>query len=134
MLTMMRKTLAVSITRKLIAGTLYSLLIIHFLILFIYQLPANPLNHRFKIELEAYINPHFSQRWSLFSPNPASSNQTILVRFQLHEKNNTDYTNWIDIVTPLLKEKNDNFWTPTQRPLKFLNSCASNILDLRTKI
>lgn len=116
------------------AGILYSLLIFHFLALFVYQLPANPINHRFKIELESYINPYFSQKWSLFSPNPANSNQAIQVRFISYKNSEITNSSWIDIVTPLLKEKSNNFWTPTQRPLKFLNSCASNIIDLRIKI
>lgn len=131
---MIKKILVALIINRIIAGILYSLLIVHFLVLFAYQLPDNPINHRFKMTLESYINPQFAQKWSLFSPNPANSNQTIQVKFISYKNGYITNFNWVDIVTPLIKEKNNNFWTPSQRPLKFLNSCASNIIDLRIKI
>lgn len=117
--------------KQAVVSILWILLATHFLVVFIYLLPSNPVNHQYKRQIDGYVNPLFSQRWTLFSPNPGNSNQTIWVQFTIYNKNKTTQSSWIDIVTPLLEEKRTYFWTPTQRPLKFLSSCYASIIDMR---
>ena len=107
-----------------------AILTVHFLILFFHQLPDNPLKHEFKYEFHGYVDPFFTQAWTLFAPNPINSNMSLLMRFEYEnddEENKT--TNWIDITEPLIKDRTKNFWSPAQRVSKFTQSCMSNIQE-----
>lgn len=105
-----------------------SILIIHFGILFLHQLNDNPLQHEYKYELHSYVDPFFSQAWTLFAPNPINTNMSLIIRFNSKLENGKIHiTEWIDLTDPLIQDRKENFWAPTQRISKFTQSCMSNV-------
>ena len=115
---------------SIIKGLFVTMLIVHFSILFFHQLPDNPLKHEFKYEFHGYVDPFFTQAWTLFAPNPINSNMSLLMRFEYENDDiEPEITNWIDITEPLIKDREDNFWSPAQRVSKFTQSCMSNIQE-----
>ena len=106
------------------------MLAVHFSILFFYQLPDNPLKHEFKYEIHSYVDPFFTQTWTLFAPNPINSNMSLLLRFK-YEKDDlkTKTSNWIDITESLIEDRKKRFWSPSQRMSKFTQSCMSDIQE-----
>ncbi|MBA3986233.1 MAG: hypothetical protein H0X63_06610, partial [Flavobacteriales bacterium] len=107
----------------------YSLLIAHFIIIGLYLLPENPLQHQFKKELNSYADPFFSQAWTLFAPTPINTNMSLLLRFEYVNNGEVDTTNWIDITEPLIEVRLKNYWSPAQRISKFTQSSMSNVND-----
>lgn len=108
-------------------GLFITILTVHFSILGLHQLPNNPLNHQFKYQLQGYIDPFFSQAWTLFSPNPVNSNMSLLFRFEYETASQRDTTEWIDVTEPLIEIRRESSWSPAQRISKFTQSCMSNI-------
>ena len=104
--------------------------IVHFSILFFYQLPDNPLKHEFKYEIHSYVDPFFTQTWTLFAPNPINSNMSLLMRFEYENKDGKSKTvDWIDITESLIEDRKKSFWSPSQRMSKFTQSCMSDIQE-----
>lgn len=107
-----------------------AILVIHFGILFLHQLNENPIQHEYKYKLHSYVDPFFSQAWTLFAPNPINTNMSLLMRFNYQmEDGRSRETEWIDITEPLIKDRKENFWSPAQRISKFTQSCMSNVND-----
>lgn len=102
---------------------------IHFALVGWNQLPDNPLQHQFKKELRNYVEPFFSQAWTLFSPNPINANMSMLMRFEYEANGVKDTTAWIDVTEPLIQTRKDQFWSPAQRISKFMQSCMTNISE-----
>lgn len=121
--------LSLPILNFILRALFIGLLIIHFSILFIHQLPENPIKHQFKHSLHNYVDPFFSQAWTLFAPNPISSNMSLLMRFEYKERKAANVTEWMDITEPMIVDRKNNFWSPAQRISKFTQSCMSNIND-----
>ncbi len=107
---------------------------IHFLIISAYHMPDNPIKHQYKKQINAYINPFFTQEWKLFAPNPIASNMSILYRF-LNYKDGliSDDTGWLDPSIPFIEERRDKFWSPSQRVLKYFSSSYMNIIETYDK-
>jgi len=107
-----------------------AILIVHYGILFLHQLNENPIQHEYKYKLHSYVDPFFSQAWTLFAPNPINTNMSLLMRFNYHIEDSTSHeTEWLDITEPLIKDRKENFWSPAQRISKFTQSCMSNVND-----
>lgn len=60
-------------------GTLFWLTA-HILLTLAYVMPMNPVKTPLKPLLDRTINTYFQQNWSLFAPNPVSSDTTLLAR------------------------------------------------------
>lgn len=112
----------------------WCVLLSHFSLLALHQLPENPLQHQFKKNLLSYVDPFFSQAWTLFAPNPINSNMSLLMRFEYHIDGSVDTTNWIDLTEPLIKIREESFWSPAQRLSKFTQTCMSNVNESHKKI
>lgn len=112
---------------KIITLFCIAILCVHFSILGIYQLPKNPIQHQFKYELNDYVNPFFTQTWTLFAPNPINFNMSLLMRFEYEDNGETKLTEWVDLTEPILKLRKDNFLAPLLRINKFTESCMSSI-------
>jgi hypothetical protein len=119
---------------KVIRSATVVIMVMHFSILALHQLPDNPLQHQYKRELTAYVEPFFSQAWTLFSPNPINTNMSLLMRFEFEDKVPSDTTEWIDITEPLIKVREASFWSPAQRISKFTQTCMTNISESHKKI
>lgn len=110
------------------------LLFFHFSVLFLYQFSDNPIKHQYKYEITSYVEPFFSQRWTLFAPNPINSNMSLLMNFKykLNGEDKWNQTDWIDTTEPLIKDRQKHFWSISQRLSKFTQSCMSNINETHT--
>jgi hypothetical protein len=114
--------------------TLIAILVLHFSIIFLDQLPDNPIKHQYKKELLKYVDPFFTQSWHLFSPNPINTNMSLVLRFKYFNKGKEQITEWVDVTEPIITEREDKFWSPAQRISKFLQSSMSDLSESHTKI
>ena len=117
---------------KLFSFLIYTFLICHFAILAIYQLPDNPIKHKFKMEISDYVDPFFSQAWTLFAPNPINSNMSLFYQFQYSIKGKVYNSSWIDVTDPIIKNRRQNFLSPYLRISKFTQSAIMNINENNT--
>jgi Family of unknown function (DUF5819) len=106
----------------------------HFSIIGINLMPDNPIKHQYNRDITNYMNPYFSQIWTLFAPNPISGNTTILLQFNTFTKGKADTSKWVDIVEPLVTTRKNNFWAPTQRILKNMSSITQNISQTQSDV
>lgn len=123
-----------SMCKSMIRLTLFLVVAIHFCIVSIYLMPDNPIKHQYNNNIQKYINPFFTQTWNLFSPNPVSSNITILLQFKTVNSTKTDTTKWIDIVEPLIITRSQSFWSPAQRILKNMSTITQSVSQVQRDI
>jgi hypothetical protein len=82
-------------------------LVCHFTLTALYVMPLNPIKMRLQPFLDQTIGTYFPQNWSLFAPNPVSSDEAILVRcldnaeVEAMKASGLPTTGWQDISTPL---------------------------------
>jgi hypothetical protein len=115
--------------RKTTTIILYSILILHFIVIGFSQFPDNPLQHQYKVQLNHYMDPYFAQAWTLFAPNPVSTNMNLLVQFEYELNDKSTLSDWLDASDPLTKEHQISFWSPSQRVSKFLMSSMQIVND-----
>ena len=108
-------------------------LIGHFAVVAFSMLPANPLSHQYKYQLQAYMNPWFSQTWNLFAPNPIASNQRLLFQYEVYQKGQAERSGWVDVVEPLTTLKKNSYWSPVQRVLKHLSASTNEVIEVQNK-
>lgn len=118
-----------SLIKKIISVILYSVLILHFIIVGFSQFPDNPLQHQYKMQLNHYMDPYFAQAWTLFAPNPVNSNMNLLIQFEYQLNNKYVVSDWLDASDPLTTEHQMTFWSPSQRMSKFLMSSMQIVND-----
>ncbi|MBX2896667.1 MAG: hypothetical protein KF763_14575 [Cyclobacteriaceae bacterium] len=109
-------------------ASLYLVIFLHFSILTLYLAPSNPVNHIFKVEIGSYVNPFFSQNWSLFAPDPVSSNQTLQIKFIAFNNEIESKTDWLDLKEMVHAERAKSFWSPLQRLEKYLSGVTQSIV------
>jgi hypothetical protein len=68
-----------------VAFFLVGVLGIHVAVTFLWNAPSNPIKDAVSGEVRGYIQPFFQQNWSLFAPNPVSSEDEVLVRARLRQ-------------------------------------------------
>ncbi len=106
----------------------------HFFILAWHHLPENPIKHQFKYQISGYVNPLFSQQWTLFAPNPVSTNISINYKLKGYQDGKpADTTEWLDTNDPLIEFRRSNSFSAGQRLLKYLSSCCMDILKTRSE-
>ncbi|MCH7402286.1 DUF5819 family protein [Belliella kenyensis] len=119
---------------KIIKIILITILTVHFTIIGVHHLPNNPIKHQFKYEITSYIIPFYSQEWKLFAPNPVNKNMSILYRFSGYSKADTLFlSDWLSTTDKLIEDRQRNFWSPSQRILKYLSSCHIDIMETYSK-
>jgi hypothetical protein len=88
-------------------------LLVHFALTIIYVMPVTPLKIELQPILSATIGRYFNQNWSLFAPNPVSTNEKLFVKCLTKEEvedgpvAGVTAANWHDLSTP--------FWQAFQR-------------------
>ncbi len=55
-------------------------LVIHFTLTVLHVMPLNPLTNQVRAQSNALLGPLFAQNWSLFAPDPVSTDLILLVR------------------------------------------------------
>jgi hypothetical protein len=90
-------------------------LTLHFSITVLYLTPLNPLKSRTMSIVRGYMEPYFSQRWTLFAPDPIQDHRFVLVSCRVRDGAGERETEWLDITTPLLEAKWYHRITPADR-------------------
>ncbi|EIM08415.1 hypothetical protein A1A1_00823 [Planococcus antarcticus DSM 14505] len=90
---------------------LLSFVIFHSSVTIMYNFPSTPLKERFESEINSYIEPLFTQTWTLFAPNPVSTN--VGVEVKMTHNNNTE-TQWISFSELVHEESQKNFFSHYQ--------------------
>ncbi|AHJ98129.1 DUF5819 family protein [Hymenobacter swuensis] len=117
----------------LLHAALVTVLVGHFSVVAFSMLPANPLSHQYKYQLQAYMNPWFSQTWNLFAPNPIASNQRLLFQYEIYQKGQAQRSSWVDVVEPLTTLKKGSYWSPVQRILKHISASTNEVIEVQNK-
>lgn len=106
--------------RLLIAGCLAILWANHAVLTVLTIAPLNPASLAVTRLLQAYMYPLFSQRWSLFSPNPLTENRVVLVKCRLVRRSGgaRQETDWLDITTATRRQGSGHILTPVHRVLR----------------
>lgn len=87
---------------------LLTFVILHSTITVIYNFPINPFTEKFNKITNAYMNPLFSQTWTLFAPDPVSTNTKVEVKFS---HGNHQETGWVNFSDTVLDQSQKSFFT-----------------------
>lgn len=91
-----------------------AIFLVHFSLIQLGNMPMSPLKLNMNDELDAYINPYFSQTWNFFAPQPIERDTYLVARARYKDpKTGQDVTtNWVEISTPLYAAVARNRITP----------------------
>ncbi|KFG01942.1 hypothetical protein IQ62_04360 [Streptomyces scabiei] len=118
----------------LLAGA--ALLGAHFFIAAFSQAPLSPAKIQMYPVISGYLDPYFTQNWSLFAPDPASNDEGIIARVKCADGTVTDY---YDVTGPLIKGTQEDRFFPSRLPrlvstgIRQLNDSDDLLLRLRKK-
>lgn len=119
---------------RLIFWTVGGVWLFHFFVIALSLMPPNPLSHQYKLQIFDYMHPLFGQNWNLFAPNPINSNLSLLFKFKYYNGKEVHYSEWIDVMEPLINSKRTHFWSPAQRITKFMTASMQNVLESKAKL
>lgn len=98
---------------------------IHCLLTICYNLPTNPFSKKHENIIHSYMNPLFSQTWTLFAPNPVSSNNNLQVQFYTAENK----SKWFDISSYYQKYSRKYYLHPYTYKNSILTQLESDIIS-----
>ena len=96
-------------------------LLVHFALTIVYVMPVTPLKIELQPILSATIGRYFNQNWSLFAPNPVSTNEKLLVKcltvmeVEKGPANGLTAANWHDLSTPFWQAFQGNRFSAYER-------------------
>lgn len=97
---------------QIAAGVLLGLLAaFHAALVFIVNMPTNPIKDAAKPLLLAYDGPHLKQGWEMFAPDPPTENVHVLVRAERADRSTTQ---WYDATLYLLDRVAANHIAPVR--------------------
>jgi len=99
-------------------------LTIHFSIVLISVIPYSPIYYKTNTIVSAYVNPLFTQVWTLFAPDPVNSNDALQIKLELNDGTETD---WIDATNPLVEKMYPNYLSPYNRMGRITQSITSQM-------
>ncbi|MCX4583770.1 DUF5819 family protein [Streptomyces sp. NBC_01481] len=108
----------------------------HFFIAAFSQAPLSPAKIQLHAVISGYLDPYFTQNWSLFAPEPVKNDEGIVARAKCADGSVTDY---YDVTGPLIKETQDDRFFPSRVPrlvstgIRQLNDSDDLLLRLRQK-
>ncbi|GHG71887.1 DUF5819 family protein [Comamonas sp. JC664] len=92
------------------------LLAVHFGVTLAYLTPINPLKLRVFQPVKGYMEPFFSQRWTLFAPNVVAQSRALLVSCRTEDAHRVVREHpVVDITQPLRDLKRRHRLTPADR-------------------
>ncbi len=118
----------------LLAGA--ALLGAHFFLAAFSQAPLSPAKIRLHGLISSYLEPYFTQNWSLFAPNPTKDDEGIIARAKCSDGSVTDF---YDVTGPLIKETQEDRFFPSRtvrlvsNGINQLNDSDDLLLRLRQK-
>ncbi len=110
----------------------FTCLTFHFVMLFTFSMPLNPIQYTFMDSMEAYSNTFFSQNWRLFAPDPISDNVIVSARATFPSSARSagiQYTSWKDLTDPLIHAVQQNRFTEQQIPELMLSNAAVTVVN-----
>jgi hypothetical protein len=107
----------------LLAGA--ALLGAHFSIAAFSQAPLSPAKIQLHGVISGYLEPYFTQNWSLFAPDPTKDDQGIVVRAKCADGAVTDY---YDVTGPLIKETQEDRFFPS-RTVRLVSNGLNQLND-----
>ncbi|ATL65978.1 DUF5819 family protein [Nocardia terpenica] len=85
--------------RTVLSGAAVALLVVHFAVIMLSNLPEGPLKRSTAAFVGWYTDPIFAQSWQLFSPDPIVSDIGTLLRVRYPDGRVSD---WADPLSPLI--------------------------------
>ncbi|QXE02890.1 DUF5819 family protein [Terribacillus sp. DMT04] len=110
---------------KFIPIILTFILTAHFIILLFSVIPFNPVVLKYNKQITNYVNPLFTQTWTLFAPDPISSNDALHIKLEFEEGG----TGWIDTTNPIVEKMHGNYFSPYNRLGRITQSITSQMLS-----
>jgi len=104
-----------------------SLFALHFLAVIAYlSLSVMDIEEQPKL-LDSYMNPYFTQNWSMFS-KPPTFNLILYYQFmEVNEEQDTVITGWYNMNKSLNKYNENNYFSISQRMIKFKSSALNSL-------
>jgi len=81
------------------------ILALHTFAITLYNAPPNPLSVAYREALVRYVQPYFTQQWSLFAPDPLDEDVVVLARFRTARDSQTA---WYDLSSSFLDSVRHN--------------------------
>lgn len=100
-------------------------LVFHFSIILLSVIPFNPITHKTNNIVYSYIDPLFTQTWTLFAPDPIHTNEALQIQLELA---NGKTTEWIDATNPLIEKMHANYISPFNRMGRITQSITGQML------
>jgi hypothetical protein len=91
---------------KVFALLIAAVIGLHFLTIWLYLTPNNPLKLALWNPIHSYVHPLFAQNWQLFAPNPIAHDETMHLKVRWREAGSEKIweTDWLDITTPIFQK------------------------------
>lgn len=64
--------------------------VFHFTCIQLANMPLSPLKLKYANQLDAYVNPFFTQRWNFFAPQPLDRDMFLIARARFRRKQDMD--------------------------------------------
>ncbi|MDT0700367.1 DUF5819 family protein [Staphylococcus chromogenes] len=111
---------------KLLPIVLTLILAMHFTLVLLFVAPINPISNKTSYFVSNYINPIFTQTWTLFAPDPIDRNTSLQIRTI---SVNGSKGEWIDSSNIIVEKMHKNYFSPYNRiariPESILNESFS---------
>lgn len=98
---------------------------IHLLMTALYLAPINPMTNSYANLVHSYMEPLFSQNWSLFAPDPAKSSLQLWYRCT----NEQNASSWMDPISPLVQDHQRTRFTFRGKLLYIYQGIARDALN-----
>lgn len=117
----------VVLTRRGVKAASLCVLVVHLVLTIIYAMPPNPVKVPIAGLLDVTIGVYARQNWSLFAPNPVSSNQVLLAKcFEVADlkteiqalARHQETGGWSDLSSPFWTAFQDNRFTAYDRVVR----------------
>ena len=102
--------------RRTFKGVTLLVVFLYFTMSLVYTFPLNPIKVGLNPLIALTVGKYFQQNWSLFAPDPVSSNVTLFIApLETSTSKPTDSLAWIDVTTPLLDHFQENRFSGYER-------------------
>jgi len=116
---------------KMWFSVLLAFVVFHSTITIFYNLPITPFKSPFNKVINIYMNPLFTQTWTLFAPNPVSTNIGVEVKFSYE---NNKKTEWISFSDTVLEQSQRSFFSHYQFYKGALTQMDNDMKEASVKI
>lgn len=110
----------------------FALLIFHFTIVELGNLPLNPITVALSRVIDPYMHPLFLQNWNFFAPDPVSEDISVIARAKRCERPKACVMSaWFDVSDPMIESQRRNRFSSVAVVQLMLSNAA---VELNNKI